>query len=177
MATTKNFKCVLIGDGGVGKTTFITRHKEGVFLKRYKYTVCVDIQSLNFNTSEGEIIFDVWDCAGQEKYGGLRDGYYIQADCAIIMFDLTSINSMKSSLEWYRDFHRVCPNTPVVLVGNKYDINDKKITLSDDTKFPDNPNLTYFNVSTKTGYNIDSPFECLARKLTKNENLRVFRDD
>ncbi len=39
------YKLVLVGDGGVGKTTFV------------------------------KIRLNVWDTAGQEKLGGLRDGY------------------------------------------------------------------------------------------------------
>lgn len=45
---------------------------------------------LTFHTNRGPICFNVWDTAGQEKFGGLRDGYYIQGQCAIIMFDVTS---------------------------------------------------------------------------------------
>jgi len=68
------FKCVLIGDGGVGKTTFVKRHKTGEFEKRYIATIGVEVHPLKFMTSRGPIIFSVWDTAGQEKLSGLRDG-------------------------------------------------------------------------------------------------------
>jgi GTPase SAR1 family protein len=58
---------------------------------------------------------------------GLRDGYYIQADCAIIMFDVTSRISYKTVPNWHRDLVRVCENIPIVLVGNKVDIKDRKV--------------------------------------------------
>merc|ERR1739848_542889 len=63
---------------------------------------------LKFNTNFGEITFSCWDTAGQEKFGGLRDGYYIQGKCAIIMFDVTSRQSYKNVPNWYRDLIRVC---------------------------------------------------------------------
>ena len=72
------FKLVLVGDGGVGKTTFVKRHLTGEFEKKYVATLGVEVHPLPFNTSRGEIYFNVWDTAGQEKFGGLRDGYYIQ---------------------------------------------------------------------------------------------------
>jgi len=172
MTTTKNFKCVLIGDGGVGKTTFIDRHVSGDFQKRYVPTLGVEVHPLEFNTTNGPILFNVWDCAGQQKFMGLKEGYWLQADCAIVMFDLTSRRSMESSLEWYRDFARTCPNVPIVVVGNKYDIKDKKITLPNDTTFLNIPNSKYFNVSTRSWFNLSSPFVYLAQKLKKNENLR-----
>lgn len=50
----------------------------------------------------GQIQFDVWDTAGQEKFGGLRDGYYINGHCGIIMFDVTSRITYKNVPNWHR---------------------------------------------------------------------------
>ena len=45
---------------------------------QYVATLGVEVHPLAFNTTRGKIVFNVWDTAGQEKFGGLRDGYYIQ---------------------------------------------------------------------------------------------------
>ena len=71
--------------------------------------------------------FDVWDTAGQEKFGGLRDGYYIGGHCAIIFFDVTSRVTYKNVPNWHRDLTRVTENVPIVLCGNKVDIKDRKV--------------------------------------------------
>ena len=55
----------------------------------------------------GEIKFDVWDTAGQEKFGGLRDGYYINGQCGIIMFDVTSRITYKNVPNWHRKLNKV----------------------------------------------------------------------
>ncbi|MBE3044724.1 hypothetical protein IMZ48_19615 [Candidatus Bathyarchaeota archaeon] len=57
----------------------------------------------------GQIQFDVWDTAGQEKFGGLRDGYYINGQCGIIMFDVTSRITYKNVPNWHRTYFRPYP--------------------------------------------------------------------
>ncbi len=79
------FKCVLVGDGGTGKTTFVKRHLTGEFEKKYVATLGVEVHPLVFHTNRGAIRFNVWDTAGQEKFGGLRDGYYIQVNRPLIV--------------------------------------------------------------------------------------------
>lgn len=90
-------------------------------------TLGVEVHPLTFYTNRGPIRFNVWDTAGQEKFGGLRDGYYIQGQCAIIMFDVTSRVTYKNVPNWHRDLIRVCENIPIVLCGNKVDIKDRKV--------------------------------------------------
>ena len=78
-------------------------------------TLGVEVHPLSFSTNFGTICFNVWDTAGQEKFGGLRDGYYIQGQCGIIMFDVTSRITYKNVPNWHRDLERVCENIPIVL--------------------------------------------------------------
>jgi small GTP-binding protein len=85
-------------------------------------TLGVEVHPLSFSTNFGTIVFNVWDTAGQEKFGGLRDGYYIQGQCGIIMFDVTARITYKNVPNWHRDLERVCENIPIVLCGNKVDV-------------------------------------------------------
>uniref|UniRef100_A0A5S6QB75 GTP-binding nuclear protein n=1 Tax=Trichuris muris TaxID=70415 RepID=A0A5S6QB75_TRIMR len=158
------FKLVLCGDGGVGKTTYVKRHLTGEFDKKYVATLGVEVHPLLFHTSRGPICFNVWDTAGQEKFGGLRDGYYIQGQCAIIMFDCTARITYKNIPNWYRDLTRVCEGIPIVVVGNKVDIKDRKVKAKSIT-FHRKKNLQYYDVSAKSNYNFEKPFLYLARKL------------
>jgi len=164
------FKLVLVGDGGTGKTTFVKRHLTGEFEKKYIATLGVEVHPLGFSTNLGNIIFDVWDTAGQEKFGGLRDGYYINGQCGIIMFDVTSRITYKNVPNWHRDLVRVCENIPIVLCGNKVDVKERKVKAKSIT-FHRKKNLQYYDISAKSNYNFEKPFLWLARKLTGNQSL------
>ena len=140
-----------------------------------------------FHTNRGAIRFNVWDTAGQEKFGGLRDGYYIQVcceiwfkgssykitfqgQCAIVMFDVTSRVTYKNVPNWHRDLVRVCENIPIVLTGNKVDIKDRKVKAKS-IVFHRKKNLQYYDISAKSNYNFEKPFLWLARKLIGDPNL------
>ncbi len=78
-------------------------------------TIGVEVHPLDFTTNRGKLRFYCWDTAGQEKFGGLRDGYYIHGQCAIIMFDVTSRLTYKNVPTWHRDLCRQI-FTPYVLL-------------------------------------------------------------
>jgi small GTP-binding protein len=105
-------------------------------------TLGVEVHPLSFSTNFGTIIFNVWDTAGQEKFGGLRDGYYIQGQCGIIMFDVTARITYKNVPNWHRDLERVCENIPIVLCGNKVDV---KVRILSSTCLQDCPSLTFLS--------------------------------
>eukprot|EP01012_Entosiphon_sulcatum_P050646 TRINITY_DN6953_c0_g1_i1.p1 TRINITY_DN6953_c0_g1~~TRINITY_DN6953_c0_g1_i1.p1 ORF type:complete len:220 (-),score=62.97 TRINITY_DN6953_c0_g1_i1:174-833(-) len=164
------FKLIMVGDGGVGKTTFVKRHLTGEYEKKYIPTIGVEVHPLKFYTNRGLICFNVWDTAGQEKFGGLRDGYYIQGNCAVIMFDVTSRQTYKNVPNWHRDIVRVCENIPIVLVGNKVDVMDRQVKAKQIT-FHRKKNLQYYDISAKSNYNFEKPFLWLAKKLANDNNL------
>jgi GTP-binding nuclear protein Ran len=159
-----------VGDGGVGKTTFVKRHITGEFEKKYIATIGVEVHPLSFHTNRGVILFNVWDTAGQEKFGGLRDGYYIQGNCAIIMFDVTARQTYKNVPNWHRDIVRVCENIPIVLCGNKVDVMDRAVKAKHIT-FHRKKNLQYYDISAKSNYNFEKPFLWLAKRLANDNNL------
>lgn len=115
------YKLCVIGDGGVGKSTWRKMLMTNEFEKKYVATLGVEVYPIQVDELRGDC-FNLWDCAGQEKFGGLRVGYYVQSHGAIIMCDLTSKLTLKNVEIWARDFRSICPNEPIILVGNKSDI-------------------------------------------------------
>lgn len=112
-----NKKIVLIGNGGVGKTTWV-KSIYGNFDESYKPTLGVEVHPITY----GDTRFNIWDTAGQEKFAGLRDGYYTGADYAIVMFDWSQPLTIKNIPRWVNDFKRLMPSKPVIIVGNKLEL-------------------------------------------------------
>ena len=114
----------------------------------------------------------MWDTAGQEKLSGLRDGYYIDAHCGIIMFDVCSRVTYKSVPKWYKDITRICEGIPIVLVGNKVDEKNRKVKAKQ-ILFARKHGLQYFDISAKSNYQFEKPFVWLLKKLTGDPNLAL----
>lgn len=125
---------------------------------------------MTFSTTHGPVTFNVWDTAGQEKFGGLRDGYYIKGQCSIIMFDVTCRSTYKNVPNWHRDIVRTCENIPIVLVGNKVDVRDRQVKAKS-IVFHRRRNLQYYDISARSNYNYEKPFLWLARRLTNEHHL------
>ena len=90
--------------------------------------------------------------------------------CAIVMFDVTSRITYKNVPNWHRDLTRVCEGVPIVLVGNKVEIKDRKVKAKAIT-FHRKKNLQYYDISAKSNYNFEKPFLWLAKKLSGDNNL------
>jgi len=163
----------LIGDGDVGKTTFLKRHKTGEFGKKYAPTLGVDVHRLDFCTNYGVVRFNMWDTAGQERFGGWKEAYYIQSDGSIIMFDVTNKLSYQNVEKWYDNFTDAVgsENVPVILCGNKVDTRDRQVKPRH-IKFHREKGLEYYDVSVKSSFNFEKPFLKLARQLTGHKDLQ-----
>ena len=161
----------LIGSGGVGKSSLIRKFLTGRFKERYEPTIGAKVHELILNTNKGEVTIQVWDTAGQEKFGSLREAYYTKADIAIIMFDLTSRSTYNSIPQWHRDITNVKPDIPIVVIGNKIDLERK--VKSNAITFPKRKKLKYFETSVKDDIGIIEPFVELLQQYLQEPDLEL----
>jgi len=86
------------------------------------------------------------------------------------MFDVTSRITYKNVPKWYKDITRVCDNVPIVLVGNKVDVKDRKVKARQ-ILFPRKHAIQYYDISAKSNYQFEKPFVWLLKKLLGDPNL------
>jgi GTP-binding nuclear protein Ran len=88
------------------------------------------------------------------------------------MFDVCSRITYTNVPKWYKDLTRVCESIPIVLVGNKVDVKDRKVKGKQIT-FHRKKNLQYYDISAKSNYQYDKPFVWLLRRLVNDGNLQL----
>ena len=164
----------LVGDGNVGKSSLIRTLKVGKCLEDHHETQGIEIHDLKLNTNYGKIDFEIWDTAGQEKFGKIRQNFYDKANMIIIMGDLNSRITFNNISSWYSEIIKRCQkNTKVVIVGNKLDL-EKKANPNIIKTFLKRKNLSYFEISVKDQLNIDKPINYLLQQSLNIDDIQLF---
>ena len=164
---------LLLGDACVGKTCLISRYANGVFKDDYISTVGFDFISKQEIINDKNINVKLWDTAGQERYKALTPSYLRGADGVVLVFDVTNsetfdnlkfwLDSLKNNLGENNSF------LPVVINGNKIDIDDRDISNDDANKFAQENNYKYFETSAKSGVGVDELFREIVNQILENK--------
>ena len=147
----RSYKVLLLGNGGVGKTTYLNRYVGRDFNPRYLSTEGISVMdTIEYN---GRTI-SIYELPGQEKYGNHHDHVYEGADAAIIMFDVGSRLTMNGIFHWENKVRTLCGDIPIEVVGNKYDIREHK-----------HCSVEHHKVSSKNRSSMNAPIDAIITKL------------
>ncbi|MEM3586998.1 MAG: Rab family GTPase [Candidatus Jordarchaeaceae archaeon] len=149
------FKVLLLGDGGVGKTTLKNRYTEGLVDPIYKCTIGVDFGLIDTKHEGKEISLHFWDIGGQTQFRDISSVFYKGAKAAVLMFDVTQPSTLDGLNEWLKLMkNENIYDIPKMIVGNKIDIrkNDKgHVSTEKAKKFCDELKIEYYETSALYG--------------------------
>ena len=164
------FKLILGGDGAVGKTSMVHRFVENKFAKDYKSTIGTSImkKECKFDGLDSTVRFVLWDLAGQSQFKKVRQSYLSNAEAGILAFDVTNPSSFQNIENWHKEILSASPNISLILVGNKIDLEDKRVVSREEgEKTAENLGIPYIETSAKTGESINDAFRMLALQMIK----------
>merc|ERR1719420_2009997 len=121
------YKVLVVGDIGTGKTSIIKRFVHNIFSMHYKSTIGVDFALKVINWDANTVVrLQLWDIAGQERFGNMTRVYYRDAAAAFVVFDLTRRTTFEAVRKWKEDLDSKVITTdgakiPTILLANKSD--------------------------------------------------------
>ncbi|MFX1568162.1 MAG: GTP-binding protein [Promethearchaeota archaeon] len=161
------FKLLLVGNGGVGKTSLLRRYVDGFFDDSTIMTIGVDFFIKEITFDDAHCLLQLWDLGGQERFRYLLENFVMGARGALLLFDLTRMPKIGDILEWVNIARLHDLNLPILLIGTKNDLEDV-IAVDDDSALHLKNTfnmIDFIKTSAKTGYNVDTAFEAITKKL------------
>lgn len=178
------FKVVVVGAIGAGKTSLIRRITNNEFNSTYKATIGVDFILKKISVDQGkDVLLQLWDIAGQERFGGSTKQYYRGAVAAILVFDATRSGSLEEARRWKQDIDTKArlattdQKIPTILLANKSDlINEEQIAAFSDetltTFVTENECIGWVKTSAKTGLGVMEAIQKLVQVILKTASSK-----
>ncbi|MFX0081735.1 MAG: Rab family GTPase [Candidatus Hodarchaeota archaeon] len=186
---TYRFKFVIIGDHEVGKTSLVRRFVENRFSHDYRATIGLNILSHNIEFYGNKVAYSLWDIGAQSFFARFRQTYYLGAQAAFIVFDLTKKESFDNVMKWYDELEKFIDQRqiPLIIIGNKIDLREQRAisyqngvdlvsTLSKNV----NIKASYIETSALTGENVEDAFTLIAYHYisqSKQEEEKIVKQD
>ncbi len=168
------FKIVVVGDGGVGKSTMIQRLITGNFVPM-KITIGTDLASYDMDFGDISVKLQIWDFAGERRFRFFLPNYARGAQGCVLCYDITRYTSFQNLKEWY-DIVNENTNTETIflMAGGKADLASYRRTVErkDAEEFQKEHDIPFFiETSSKTGENTRNAFELLTEAILKKREL------
>ncbi len=169
-----NFKIIIIGDSGVGKSCLSLRATKNIFESLYSPTIGFEFLTIFIKVDDKPIKLQIWDTCGQEVYRSLISSFYNNSSLAILVYSIENEDSFNNLEFWLNELRtKGNPDINIFLIGNKADLEyNRKITKEMAQEFAENNKIKLFlETSAKTGFNARNIF-IEAAKLLYEEHIK-----
>lgn len=166
--TSNQLKIVLVGQGGVGKSSITLQYVKGQFNEYIDMTIGAAYFYKTLLVNGKNIKLDIWDTAGQDRFRCVAAMFYRGAVGAIVVYDITDRESFLGAQTWIKQILQNSNNpVQICLVGNKLDLADSRraVSVEEGKSFAEKSGYLFVETSAKTAENIDGLFKQLVRKI------------
>ena len=179
MSEFENDKIILsvLGNSGVGKTSFIMKFTDNTFQESYLATYGIDFKTKFVTINNYKYRVDLYDTAGQERFRSISVNSIRMSDGVILIYDITNEFSYENIYGWMDNIYQVKgKDFPVILIGNKCDKDEERVVSKEKgEEIAKKYNITFFEASNKMGTNIEEAGLKLINKIVEN-NIRVTQE-
>ena len=160
-------KIGLLGNTSVGKSSLIRRYVDEKFEDNFMSTIGVDYFQKKVTINNKNIIIEIQDTSGEERFRSIAKSYYKNVDGIIFVFDVTNEESFKEGINyWLTECDKEKGEYKKILVGNKIDLKETRIINKETIeKFAKDKGMKYFETSAKEGTKVDIIFKELAELI------------
>lgn len=169
-----NFKIIVIGNVGVGKSCLSLKATKGIFLEEYTSTVGFEFYCFNVKINDKVVKLQIWDTCGQEAYRSLIKNFYRNASLAIVVYSVDDENSFNDIDIWLKQVKSYGTSScKIFLIGNKIDTDNRMVTTAQGIKCKNDFFFDCFmETSAKSGINTRELFvNCATVLFEENQNL------
>jgi len=173
-------KVILLGDGGVGKSSLMNVYVSGKFSADSFHTIGVEFLIKEIEVDNKKVALQIWDTAGQERYRSLRTPFYRGSDCCLLTFSIDDAASFSNLTMWIREFvyyadigasegcepEDMTSRFPFVIIGNKADDGVTRVVSREQAvEWCKNHSIPYYETSARDAVNVNEAFEAVARRV------------
>ena len=175
---------ITLGDGQVGKTSIIFRYIDNKFSPVYLSTIGIDSKVKKMILPNGEEIkVKIYDTAGQERFKSITTNYIKKANGILLVYDITVEKSFQNVQRWYENLISDSINLPVVIMGNKSDLQEERVVTTEEGKeFAAKHEIEnhFYETSCQSGENIEKGVNDLVQQIyekygnkQQNSNIEI----
>jgi len=163
------YKIVVVGAGGVGKSALTVRFIQGNFVEKYDPTI-EDSYRKQVEVEGVACLLDILDTAGQDEYSALREQYMKTGQGFVLVYSITSPTSFEAATKLREQILKIknVQDIPIILVGNKIDLEDERAVTNEEGKeLAQKWGCVFTEASAKSNTNVSEIFFGLVQQINK----------
>ena len=171
-------KLLLIGNTYVGKTMIVQKFIDNSFSKSTVSTIGVDLQSKIIDINGKKVKYLIWDTAGEDRMKTMTYSYYRGCHVILVVYDVTERKSFQNVTTWVECIDKFAKSNVLrILVGNKTDLEDKRvITTEEGKKLAEENGLKYYEISALKITGLHEMFEDIAKEYVEIYEQKQYKN-